>query len=355
MPRHIRRLIQSVEHEVQHFARTNESIASQTNLLALNASIEAARSGDAGRGFAVVAQEVKTLANQTRELSNEFRSAVLSRIQYGIEMTEELVRDVEGTRLTEMAQTLVQIIVRNLFERTADVRWWATDEAFYRCLEAGTPETAKHATARLGVINQFYTVYLNLVLTDTEGRVVAVSRPDRFPSLIGAYVGSERWFTGAMTTRSGADYVVDDVGESKLHGNSPAAVYATAVRAGGDLDGEIVGTLAVFFDWGPQSHSVVATEPTLSADEWTRTCVMLLDSEFRVIAASDPRRVYRSYPLETGGAAKGAYTDRSGDVVAFARTLGYEEYDGLGWYGCVVQSPVADADVEARLRALNVI
>ena len=52
------------------------SIAEETNLLSLNASIEAARAGESGRGFAVVAEEIRGLADQSRESADKIRSIV---------------------------------------------------------------------------------------------------------------------------------------------------------------------------------------------------------------------------------------------------------------------------------------
>lgn len=75
----------------------------------------------------------------------------------------------------------------------------------------------------------------------------------------------------------------------------------------------------------------------MRVDSSTNTRVLLVDSAFRVIAASDGRGILdERFPLRLANSASGTYRDPSGALVGFHRTPGYETYKGLGWYGVIV-------------------
>ena len=109
------------------------------------------------------------------------------------------------------------------------------------------------------------------------------------------------------------------------------------MREGGERFADTIGVLGIFFDWQEQGRSIVCDEPSFSASEWQRTRVMLLDRDHRVISSSDNNGLYQRFPLDTSHGRKGAYMNDAGDVVAYAQTIGYEDYDGLGWYGVILQ------------------
>ncbi len=93
---------------------TVEDLAAQSNLLAVNAAIEAAKAGEQGKGFAVVAQEIKNLAEQSKQATKQVRG-ILSDIQKAtgaaVMATEQGARAVESgvTQSSQAGDSIIKL------------------------------------------------------------------------------------------------------------------------------------------------------------------------------------------------------------------------------------------------------
>ena len=315
-------------------------ITGRTRILALNALIEAARAGDAGRGFAVVANEVKEVSETVSRTATALKQALSGRVGALRGLGERVLSHLSGQRLIDLALNAVEIIDRTLYERSCDVRWWATDSSVVAA--AARPddaEAASFAADRLGVILDAYTVYRDLWVADREGRVIINGRPDRYPAARRHSVAAETWFRDALATASGDVVAVGRVAANAVLGGAPVLTYATAIREGGSKHGRPIGVLGIHFDWAPQAGAV-CRGVRLTEEERHRTRVLLCDGGGLVLSASDGAgELTERLPVAFAGRKSGLERLADGTLIAFHLTPGYETYRGLGWYGVIVQAP----------------
>jgi Methyl-accepting chemotaxis protein (MCP) signalling domain len=329
----IARLTAEVDQIACEKTRSIQQVTNQLKMLALNALIESSRAGTQGAGFAVVAQEVRSVGQQVEAIARELETQLTGRTANLTQSIEKMTERSRGERMIDLALNAIELMDRNLYERTCDVRWWATDSAVVDCAADSSAANVSHVAERLAVILRAYTVYLDLWLCDLDGNVVASARSDRF-DVRNANVASSHWFSDALKLRSGDDYVAGDVERQPLLGNAPVATYCASVREGGNANGKPLGILAIHFDWETQARAIV--EGIRVGDDKAR--VLLVDSKFRVIASSDGQGLLTErVPLMLNGGRSGVYKNTSGLQMAFHQTPGYETYKGLGWFGVIIR------------------
>lgn len=338
---HIDRLLTDMACEMNGSMEEIQKINNMMRMISFNSKIEAAKAGEAGKAFAIVSGEMKSLSEQTATVAKKLSKDTGGAITQLQQISHELATQVRGTRLSDLALTNIDLIDRNLYERSCDVRWWATDSSLVDALSLHSEDASTYASERLGVILNAYTVYFDLVLCDSDGLIIANGRPDLYRS-VGKHQSSQDWFVQAMHSRSGDDYGFQSVHESALVNGQRVLVYSAAVREGGHADGEVLGALGILFNYDSLAQAIMFNTP-IDTDLKNTTRVCITDQQGLVLADSQSKILHDS--IDFPGMEK-LYEQKKGFsietingrnyCIAHAMAPGYETYS-TGWHSVIMQ------------------
>jgi len=240
------------------------------------------------------------------------------------------------------AQVVIDVLVRNLFERTADIGFLAADSTIRRfaqeipelrreAAENGGSESQSRAVAAAtrAVQRHFaeyvakYSVYHNVILVSPEGEVLAQLENGSAPAvtrdpLVASTLGSDR---GYIETSRRSDLVPD---------TRRALIYSHRVA----LDHQTLGVLCLCFRLEDECDSIFAK--LRSNDDWT--VLALLDADNEVVATSDPYQLPVGARVSPGNAETGDRVRFAGrEFLAVTRNAQpYQGYAGPQWRGHVM-------------------
>ena len=317
------------------------TINRKTEFLAINALIEASRAGDSGKGFQVVAESIDVLATKTKEAVETMRKETIAKMEELGKVIQEQSQNIKGNRLSDIALTNIDLIDRNLYERTADVRWWATDDILVKALVDKSTDSYNEAKQRLATILKSYTVYADLVLLDIDGNAVANGKPHEF-DLSGRNYGGKLWFHTAMRSANGDEYGFQGVHRSATSGMH-TMTFSCKIHEDGDINKRCIGVLAAVFNWDSLAKRIMEDTP-LNEDEKGNTRVCIVDTDGTVLADSHNKVLADkiSFPkMDELFKEKKSYKiiKQKGEwqLICHGQSSGYETYSS-GWHSLIINT-----------------
>jgi hypothetical protein len=228
--------------------------------------------------------------------------------------------------LSARAQVAIDILVRNLFERTADVGFIATDAPLVGFAQAPDPGAQGRLHARLNEYRAKYTVYDDILVLDASAQILLSLKArglDRAaPRTVERTLAPDWW----QQTLSHTGYTEQFGASALFPGLGPVLLYAHRIVA---ADGQVCGAVVLKFDLQSELASIFKTL------QGKHTVVLLRDARGALVASSDPARFsVRDDLPAVRGEAHGVQTlthQGSTYLVAQCETRGYQGYGGPGW------------------------
>lgn len=264
--------------------------------------------------------ETGTEVQQTRSEFQALNSDLIAAL------ADESLRKVISV-LSSKAQVTVDVIIRNLFERTADIGFLATDEdlrAFLGGEESYTPDSIRE---RLLEYQAKYSVYDNILVLDTQGRIMASVSDTGLPKQ-----SHDPLIEIAQSTTE--PYVETFALFDLVHGDKPSLTYAYRITQTGSASSKSLGVLVLVFEFENEMDGIF--KQLSHGDDWS--ILTLLNASGEVLTSTDPTQI-------SVGARLPINSEKEYQIIRYAgrryiastrKTKGYQGFYGLGWQGCAL-------------------
>ena len=238
--------------------------------------------------------------------------------------------------LTAKAQVSIDILVRNLFERTADIGFLSTDQAIIDYLDHDSPEESARASLqqRFMAYVRKYSVYQDVILMNSNGYVVNHIEREGF-SLIGQLTTAPLF---EHTLTSNAAYVETYAACDLSPHGTQELFYSAPVK---NSKGHRIGVLCLVFKLQDEMGGIFSKLNGSKSNLLDKRSVILTcDQNHHVIASSNPFQIQAGQQLDLDLTRQQDCLLQIGgvDYLCSAKfSAGYQGYMGPGWVGvCVI-------------------
>lgn len=249
------------------------------------------------------------------------------------------------------SQVTIDVLIRNLFERTADIGFLATDDDIRLFLENFVSKYDENSLViKQEIQKKFkeyvskYSVYFDIVLFDVHGKIVVRLNED---------INLEKVDTSFIqkVLNTSDDYIESYKYHDFLPQYKKSLVYSYKVTKSNDSGSKDLGVLALCFRFTDEMNAIFGN----LVDAKNKECLTILDEDGYVIASSDKEHINLGVKLPI-------VLNENYKIVSFAgrdyiaktcQTNGYQGFYGLKWYGHIM-IPLEYAFLSDELNSLVV-
>ncbi|WP_323586210.1 chemotaxis protein CheW [Aliarcobacter butzleri] len=249
------------------------------------------------------------------------------------------------------SQVTIDVLIRNLFERTADIGFLATDDDIRLFLENFVSKYDENSLViKQEIQKKFkeyvskYSVYFDIVLFDIHGKIVVRLNED---------INLEKVDTSFIqkVLNTSDDYIESYKYHDFLPQYKKSLVYSYKVTKSNDLGSKDLGVLALCFRFTDEMNAIFGN----LVDVKNKECLTILDEDGYVIASSDKEHINLGVKLPIVLNENYKIVSYAGrDYIAkTCETNGYQGFYGLKWYGHIM-IPLEYAFLSDELNSLVV-